>query len=174
MVLIGPRGAGKSTLAPRLAQALGWRCIDLDQEMVRQTQTELSEWINSHGWSAFRALEREALANASTQKNAVIASGAGLVEDADNQANLRKAPHVILWLDIDPKEQERRLREDALRPRLEPKNSFVQELHIVDQRRRALYHELSDQRFDATVEPDELLSDCLDFIQQHQNKPRRD
>ena len=166
-MLIGPRGAGKSTLAPRLAKALGWTCIDLDQEMELQTQTELSEWINSHGWSAFRALEREALANTSIQNNVVIACGAGLVEDADNQANLRKASHVVLWLDIEPKEQERRLQEDASRPRLEPQNSFVQELYIIDQRRRALYRELSDQRFDATVEPEKLLSICLDFIHQH-------
>jgi shikimate kinase len=169
VVLIGPRGAGKSTLAPRLAQALGWRCIDLDQEIAHQTQTELSEWINSHGWSAFRALERAALANASTQNKVVIACGAGLVEDVDNQANLRKASHVVLWLDIDPKEQERRLREDALRPRLEPKHSWIEELQIVDQRRRILYQELSDQRLDAAVKPDQLLSNCLGFIQQHQN-----
>ena len=100
----------------------------------------------------------------------VIACGAGLVEDADNQANLRKASHVVLWLDIKPKEQERRLRDDSIRPRLEPKRSLIQELHLVDQRRRSLYQELSDQRFDAAVDCDQLLDACLDYLRQHKGK----
>ena len=135
---------------------------------------ELYALISTQGWSAFRARERAALRNASTQNNVVIACGAGLVEDVDNQANLRKASHVVLWLDIDPKEQEERLRHDVLRPRLEPKYSLFEELQIVDQRRRILYRELSDERFDATVKPDELLSNCLSFVQMHQNKTNRD
>ena len=173
-MLIGPRGAGKTTLAPRLAEALGWTCIDLDQLITDQIKSEISEWVNSHGWSAFRALEREALAKSSTEKNVVIACGAGAVESVDNRTDLCGAHTLTLWLDIDPKEQERRLKDDSIRPRLEPKHSLIQELHIVDERRRALYHELSDQRFDATVEPDVLLSTCLDFIHQHQAKSRRD
>ena len=166
VILIGPRGAGKSSLAPRLAQALGWAHIDLDQAISDQVRSDLSEWIIAQGWKAFRALECEMLANATRRGNHVIACGAGIVESQANHTGLRAAHSITLWLDIDPNEQERRLLSDTSRPRLEPEQSLIQELHLVDKRRRALYRDLSDQRFDAAVAPDLLLSTCLNYIQQ--------
>ena len=171
VILIGPLAAGKSSLAPRLAQALGWAHIDLDQAMSDRVNSDLSEWITARGWKAFRALECETLANATRRGNHVIACGAGIVESQANHAGLRAAHSITLWLDIEPNEQERRLLSDTSRPRLEPGQSLIQELHLVDKRRRALYSDLSDQRFDAAVAPDQLLSTCFNYIQQWLDQP---
>lgn len=172
-MLIGSRGSGKSTLAPRLAQELGWSCIDLDELISNRIGDDLSPWITTHGWAAFRTLERQTLAQVISQDDTVIACGAGIVEGDDMRTDLRANETLILWLDIDTQEQERRLKRDTLRPRLEPGQRWVNELEIVDQRRRALYQQLSDQRIDAAKALDQLLVDCIDHIKTYLGKPQR-
>lgn len=60
MVLIGPPGAGKSTVGPLLAARLGdWRFVDLDVEIERVTGRSVTQIFAMDGEAAFRQLERE-------------------------------------------------------------------------------------------------------------------
>ena len=57
IVLIGYRGAGKSTVANLLASQLQMPQVCLDEEIVRRAGKRIPEIVADHGWEAFRDLE---------------------------------------------------------------------------------------------------------------------
>jgi 3-dehydroquinate synthase len=80
LFLVGPPGIGKSSVAPLLAEALGGRAIDLDDEIERAAGKPCTKVITEDGMPAFRALESEALAAlASTPAFVVVSTGGGAV-----------------------------------------------------------------------------------------------
>jgi 3-dehydroquinate synthase len=78
--LVGPPGIGKSTVAPFLAEALGARTIDLDDEIERKAGKPCTKVISEDGMPRFRALESEVLAALrSTPALIVVSTGGGAV-----------------------------------------------------------------------------------------------
>jgi shikimate kinase len=77
--LTGFMGAGKTTVGRLLAERLGVPFVDLDPEIERQAGMSVREIFASRGEGEFRRLEREALAAALAQPDAVIATGGGTV-----------------------------------------------------------------------------------------------
>src|SRR5579871_148086 len=59
--LVGFMGCGKSTVGRALAEELGWKFTDLDEEIERGAQTTISEIFATRGEPAFRELESAAL-----------------------------------------------------------------------------------------------------------------
>jgi XRE family aerobic/anaerobic benzoate catabolism transcriptional regulator len=83
IALIGLRGAGKSTLGARLAQALDAPFIELDREVEAEAGTPLGEVFSMYGQDGFRRFERRALERVLREHpRAVIATGGGLVTDS--------------------------------------------------------------------------------------------
>jgi len=83
VALIGLRGAGKSTLGARLAQALEAPFIELDREVEAEAGTPLGEVFSMYGQDGFRRFERRALERVLREHpRAVIATGGGLVTDS--------------------------------------------------------------------------------------------
>ncbi len=76
-MLLGLPGAGKTTVARRVARELATRAIDIDQEIERASGASISELFASRGEAAFRALERQAMAAAVAAEPAVISPGGG-------------------------------------------------------------------------------------------------
>jgi shikimate kinase len=62
LALIGFMGAGKSTLGPVLAERLGRRFVNLDEEIEGRTGTTIGEIFASRGEPEFRSLEAQAAA----------------------------------------------------------------------------------------------------------------
>ncbi|HEY8731614.1 MAG TPA: 3-dehydroquinate synthase [Candidatus Limnocylindria bacterium] len=80
LFLIGPPGIGKSTVAPLLAEALGGRTIDLDDEIERKAGKPCTKVITEDGMPRFRALESEILAALRpTPAIIVMSTGGGAV-----------------------------------------------------------------------------------------------
>ena len=80
LFLVGPPGIGKSTVAPLLAEALGGRTIDLDDEIERKAGKPCTNVISEDGMPRFRALESEVLAAMpSTPALVVVSTGGGAV-----------------------------------------------------------------------------------------------
>lgn len=104
VALLGLRGAGKSTLGAKLAQALAVPFIELDREVETEAGAPLAEVFSMYGQEAFRRFERKALARVLKQSpRAVIATGGSLVTDPDTY-NLLLDHCTCVWLKTTPEE----------------------------------------------------------------------
>ena len=104
IALLGLRGAGKSTLGEKLAQALGISFVELDREVEKEAGAALSEVFALYGQDAFRRFERRALERVlSSHERAVIATGGSIVTDAGSYKLLRERCTCI-WLKATPEE----------------------------------------------------------------------
>jgi shikimate kinase len=92
-------GAGKTTVGRRLAEALGRRVVDTDDELRRWTGRSIPELFAEHGEPGFRALERQVVAELAKVPDLVISLGGGVVLDDDNVASLLLTG-VIVHLDV--------------------------------------------------------------------------
>jgi XRE family transcriptional regulator, aerobic/anaerobic benzoate catabolism transcriptional regulator len=104
IALLGLRGAGKSTLGEKLAQALDVPFVELDREVETEAGAELGEVFAMYGQEAFRRFERRALERVLAQhERAVIATGGSLVTDAGTYKLLRERC-LCVWLKASPEE----------------------------------------------------------------------
>jgi XRE family aerobic/anaerobic benzoate catabolism transcriptional regulator len=104
IALIGLRGAGKSTLGRRLAEARGVPFVELDREIEREAGTSLGEIFDLYGQPAFRRFERRALElTLQRHPRAVIATGGSLVADAGT-FDLLLSSCFAVWLRASPEE----------------------------------------------------------------------
>jgi XRE family aerobic/anaerobic benzoate catabolism transcriptional regulator len=103
--LLGLRGAGKSTIGPRLAKRLRMPFFELDSVVERAAGLPLAELFELHGEGRYRELSRSelrALLTAHGKHGAVIATGGGLVMDDEAFAMLR-AETTSVWLSASPR-----------------------------------------------------------------------
>jgi chorismate synthase len=99
IVLMGPKGAGKTTLGRAFAEYAGIRCLDTDA-MVEQLDGKgrsCREIYTQDGADAFRALEREVAKQAAADDYCVVVTGAGLMMDPDARRELRRGS-ILVWL----------------------------------------------------------------------------
>ena len=81
VVLVGPMGAGKSTVGALLAEAWGCSARDTDEDIEAAEGRSVAEIFVDSGEAAFRALEREAVARALASHDDVLSLGGGAVLD---------------------------------------------------------------------------------------------
>jgi len=96
VILIGPPGAGKTTVGGLLAARLGVSFTDTDTEVESVAGKPVSDIFVEDGELAFRDLERDAVARALTSSDGVVAVGGGAVLDQQTQARLAGQPVVYL------------------------------------------------------------------------------
>jgi shikimate kinase len=139
VVLVGPPGAGKSTVGAMLAErrAVAFRDTDVDIETAQGTS--VAEIFVDHGESAFRELERDALRRALDEHDGVLAVGGGVVVDADNRALL--APHTVVFLEVGLSDAAVRVGLNRDRPLL--LGNPRAQLRVMLEERRALYAEVA-------------------------------
>jgi shikimate kinase len=113
VVLVGFMGAGKTTVGQRLAERLGWRFFDIDDEIVRREGMSIGDIFRTRGEPAFRALERQLTDAVCCEAKAVIAPGGGWIL---THGALRRLPAgtVTVWLRVSPEEAVRRLGRDSI------------------------------------------------------------
>lgn len=115
-VLIGPPGAGKSTVGALLADRLGVSFTDTDALVESAAGKQVSDIFIEDGEPAFRALERAAVARALAAGDGVVAVGGGAVLDRQTQAEL--AGHTVIYLETGFAEAARRVGFNQARPLL--------------------------------------------------------
>ena len=104
IALLGLRGAGKSTLGAKLAEALHVPFVELDREVEKEAGAALGEVFSMYGQDAFRRFERRALERVlSTNQRPVIATGGGLVTDPGTYELLLERCRCV-WLKASPGE----------------------------------------------------------------------
>ena len=96
VVLVGPMGAGKTTVAGLLAQRWGVAVRDTDHDVEASAGREISEIFVDDGEAAFRELERAAVATALAEHDGVLALGGGAVLDPATREQLAGQTVVFL------------------------------------------------------------------------------
>lgn len=104
IALIGLRGAGKSTLGPKLAAELRVPFIELDREIERDTGMPVGEIFSMYGQSGYRSIEKRTLFRVlSEQETAVISVGGGVVSEKETFEHLLSHCYTI-WIKAQPEE----------------------------------------------------------------------
>lgn len=90
IVLVGMPGCGKTSVGAVLAELTGREAIDLDAWVVKHAGRSIPEIFAQEGEAAFRALEREAVAETGKLSGKILLTGGGVVKDGRNHAPLRQ------------------------------------------------------------------------------------
>lgn len=142
LFLIGPMGAGKSTVGKRLARELGLRFVDLDEEIERVAGASIPMLFDLEGEAAFRTRETAALEAAASRSGVLLATGGGCILAPRNQELLR-ANGFVLYLEASVELQLERLARDHSRPLLRTTDR-AQKLQGLAQQRNQIYQALAD------------------------------
>jgi shikimate kinase len=116
VVLVGPMGAGKSTVAALLATAYGVTARDTDADIEAAEGRSISDIFVDSGEAHFRALERAAVAEALASHDGVLALGGGAVLDESTRALL--TDHRVVFLRVGLSEAVKRVGLGSSRPLL--------------------------------------------------------
>lgn len=146
LVLVGPMGAGKSSIGRSLADRLGLRFADVDAEIERHAGTSIAGLFAGEGEAAFRGREREALGRLLLGEDQALATGGGAVLDPGNRERMR-ARGFVVWLRASVEAQLLRLADDRSRPLL-PQGDRGDALRRLAAEREPLYAEVADLAFD--------------------------
>ncbi len=147
LVLVGPMGAGKSSVGRRVAKALGVPFTDTDAR-VAAAHGPIPEIFAGPGEAQFRIWEREEVTQA-LQRGGVVALGGGAVTHDATRADLAAVPVVLLT--VSARVVAGRLRRGA-RPLVAGDDPVAAWQRIADLR-RALYAEVADVEFDTSQGP---------------------
>ena len=140
--LIGPMGAGKSTIGRRLAAAFGKDFVDADQALEERTGVDIPLIFELEGEEGFRRREREMLARLVQREGIVLATGGGVVLSAENRSHLVGRGFVI-YLDAPIELLVARVARDRNRPLMQtddPERTMREIMRIRD----PLYRESAD------------------------------
>ncbi len=99
VVLVGPRGAGKTTLARILAALLGWAHTDTDDLIAATVGTPAGEFLTAAGEPKFRSVEADLVGRAlDTNRQRVLALGGGAVGTEETRNRLSHPAHFVVFL----------------------------------------------------------------------------
>ena len=95
IVLIGFMGSGKTSVGKRLSMTLKREFVDMDDFIEKREQLTINEIFAQKGEPYFRGLEKELCERFAAGGRKVIATGGGVVKNAENMANLKKGGMIF-------------------------------------------------------------------------------
>jgi 3-dehydroquinate synthase len=147
LVLVGPMGAGKSTLGRALAARLQRPFVDVDARIEAEAGCSIAALFEAEGETGFRAREARVLSLVLGEPAAVIATGGGAVLAQANCAAMRAAG-IVVYLQVDAATQLARLQDDSTRPLLQA-GDRAPRLAQLQAQREPLYRAAAHLLFDA-------------------------
>ncbi|MGH2347842.1 MAG: 3-dehydroquinate synthase [bacterium] len=140
IVLIGFMGTGKSEVGRLLARRLGWKFVDTDRRVEIQEGASVAQIFARRGEAYFRDAEAKVVAKVVAERDAVIATGGGVVLRPDNMLRLRRHGWIVsLTAPVDVILT--RLGDGEGRPLLRPASSARQTVTRLLSERRPLYRD---------------------------------
>jgi shikimate kinase len=141
LILVGPMGAGKSTLGRHLSQILDYPFFDSDRVIEEKTGADIPWIFDMEGEAGFRRREQEAIDELTRQDGIVLATGGGVVVTPANRDMLHERGCVVyLWTPVDV--QLARTRNDKNRPLLQTADPRAK-LEALFAERDPLYRQVS-------------------------------
>lgn len=141
--LVGPMGAGKTTVGRRIAELKGMNFVDSDHEVEKRTGVDISFIFDMEGEEGFRKRERDMIAELSEVPNTVMATGGGAVLDSSTR-DLLSARGVVVYLETSLEQQLARTRKSSNRPMLVESEDLETTLTRLMEERDPLYRSIAD------------------------------
>ncbi|KDA05652.1 shikimate kinase [Microbacterium sp. CH12i] len=154
VVLVGPMGAGKTSIGRKVAKLLGARFIDTDKRIVLE-HGPIADLFVEHGEAHFRELEREAVV-AALDEGGVVSLGGGAVTSAETRELLRQ--HPVVFLAVSPEAVADRIR-SGTRPLLAGDDDPVVRWTEIYEQRRSWYDEVATLTIDTSRRPMQRIAD---------------
>ena len=155
LVLVGPPGAGKTTIGRIAAERLGVGFRDTDHDVERAAGKSISDLFVQDGEAHFRALERAAVATALAEHDGVLSLGGGAVLAAETRALLRDHHVVLLEVDLSTAASRVGLNRDRPVLAINPRGT----LKVLLDERMPLYREVATAVVGTSGRPPRLIVD---------------
>jgi len=143
IVLIGPPGAGKSSIGKALAKELNLDFIDSDSEIEKISHKKISEIFIEDGEPAFRLLEVDVVRKVLADFNGVISLGGGAPISKEIEEVLGNADYPVVFIDVSIAQAATRIGFNKDRPLLlvNPRQQWISLMND----RRPIYEKLASQ-----------------------------
>ena len=142
LFLVGPMGAGKTTVGRELARRLHLTFHDSDHEIERRTGASIPLIFELEGEAGFRAREKNMIAELVRHENIVLATGGGAILDPANRTAI--ATHgAVIYLHAPIEHLLKRIGRDTHRPLMQTENPRAR-LEDLIQERDPLYRAIAD------------------------------
>ncbi|AUM13772.1 shikimate kinase AroK [Ketobacter alkanivorans] len=146
VILVGPMGAGKSTIGRQLAQALSYEFVDSDHEIEARTGADIPWIFDVEGEEGFRRREETVIDELTQRDGIVLATGGGAITREANRRAI-SARGIVVYLKTSIEQQLARTAKDRKRPLLqhaEPRKVLTELMKT----REPLYLEVADHVVD--------------------------
>ncbi|WP_425456672.1 shikimate kinase AroK [Aliikangiella marina] len=140
--LVGPMGAGKTTIGKQLAQTLHLEFIDSDQEIEARTGAPIDWIFDIEGEEGFRKREKSVIEELTQKQGIVLATGGGAITEPENRTFLA-GRGIVVYLETSIEQQVERTRRDKRRPLLQNEDPEAT-LIALNEKRDQLYREIAD------------------------------
>ncbi len=144
--LIGPMGAGKSTIGRTLARELKLEFYDSDEVIEERAGADLSWIFDVEGDEGFRRREQKVIDELTQKTNIVLATGGGVIITPENR-NALAARGTVIYLRTSLQQQFERTKRDTKRPLLRT-DDLEGRLESLRDEREPFYEELADVSFE--------------------------
>lgn len=154
-VIVGPPGAGKSTIGQAVADLLGVEFADTDHLIEERAGKPIPEIFFDDGEAAFRLLEVQAIRDALASFDGVLALGGGAILNDETRAAL--GAHTVVFLSVELTDAVKRVGLGAGRPLLSINPRAT--LKYLMEQRRPLYAEVARHTVVTDARPPEDIAD---------------
>ena len=141
--LVGPMGAGKSTIGRQLARQLHLEFFDSDTEIERRTGADIAWVFELEGEDGFRAREEKVIEELTENTGIVLATGGGSILSKESRNRL-SARGVVVYLQTTIDKQLARPQRDKRRPLIADAENPREVLENLAEIRNPLYEEIAD------------------------------
>ena len=163
IVLIGPPGAGKSSIGKALAKELNLNFIDSDSEIEKISHKKISEIFIEDGEPAFRLLEVDVVRKVLADFDGVISLGGGAPINKEIQEVLQDANYPVVFIDVSIAQAATRIGFNKDRPLLlvNPRQQWISLMND----RRPIYEKLASQTISSdNQKPNEVAKQISDKL----------
>ena len=143
IILVGPMGAGKTTIGRQLAKKLSKEFYDSDHEIEKHTGADISLIFELEGEEGFRKRESQLLKELVSNKYIVLSTGGGAVLDPENR-KLLSDNGIIIYLKSTAEKLYRRIADDKRRPLIQTDDRLNKIKKILEER-EPLYQSLANE-----------------------------
>lgn len=144
--LVGPMGAGKTSVGRQLAKVIGCDFLDSDKEIEDRTGVTIPTIFEIEGEEGFRKREQQVISELSQCDKLVLATGGGAILTKENREHLQQHG-LVVYLSASVEQLYKRTRRDRNRPLLQTDNPRQRIAEIL-LKRDPLYREVADLTLD--------------------------